>query len=188
MKAFRSGKNCNRLPPFSFSFFPPPLLEGIFRYISHSHWSWPSICWSYRLLLECLSHPPPSSTCCELQQTRWYYSGVISSLMRSDYQLGAFNAEVTASHRIALFTMLLWLAHWARNFVWDARGDCLWRRGAFPFCDFGLPRTRSSSVVYPGSLDFLCSSSGISSSSALALGLIWNGPESLDPLAPQYAL
>ena len=52
--------------------------------------------------------------------------------MRPDYQLWAFNAEVTASPRIALFTMLLWLAHWARNFLRDARGDCLWRRGVFP--------------------------------------------------------
>ena len=54
----------------------------------------------------------------------------------------------------------------------DPLRDCLWRRGAFPFCDFGLSRTRLSSAVYPGSLDSLCSSSGISSSSAWALGLI----------------
>ena len=45
--------------------------------------------------------------------------------------------------------------------------------------------TRSSSAVYPSNLDSLCSSSGISFSSAWALGLIWNGSESLDPLAPQ---
>ena len=100
-KAFRGGKNCNRLPSFSSSFFSLPLLEFIFRYISHSHWSWPSICWSCRSLLECLSHSPPSSTCCELQQTRWYYSRVISSLMQPGCQLQAFNAEVTASPRIA---------------------------------------------------------------------------------------
>ena len=74
---------------------------GIFSYISHSHWSWPSICWSYRSLMECLSHPPSSSTCCKLRQTRWYYSGVISSLMRLDCQLRAFNVEVTVSPRIA---------------------------------------------------------------------------------------
>ena len=108
--------------------------------------------------------------------------------MRPDCQLWAFNAEVTASHRIALSTMLLWLAHWAQNFLWDARGDCLWRRGVFLFCDFGLPRTGSSSAVYPGSLDSLYLSSGISSSSAWALGLIWNGSESLDPLALHYQL
>ena len=85
--------------------------------------------------------------------------------------------------------MLLWLAHWARNFLWDTRRDCLWQRGAFPFCDFGLPRTGSSSVVYPSSLDFLCSSSSISSSSAWALVLIWNGlsfAKSFNPtIAPQ---
>ena len=100
-ESFQGGKNCNRLPSFSSPFFSLPLLEGIFRYISPSHWSWPSICWSYRSLLECLSHPPPSSTCCELQQIRWYYSRVVSSLMRLDCQLRAFNAEVTAFPRIA---------------------------------------------------------------------------------------
>ena len=46
-------------------------------------------------------HPPPSSTCCELRRTRWYCLGVISSLMQPDCQLRAFNAEVTASPRIA---------------------------------------------------------------------------------------
>ena len=103
-EAFEGGKNCDHLsfylslPPF---FSPFWFLEGLLCHISPSHWSWLSICWSYRLLLECLFHPPPSSTCCELQQTRWYCSEVISSLMRPDCQLRAFNAEVTASPRIA---------------------------------------------------------------------------------------
>ena len=57
-----------------------------------------------------------------------------------------------------------------------------WR---FPLRDFGLPRTGSSSTVYPGSLDSFCSSLSISSSSAWAIGLIWNEPGSPDPLAPQ---
>ena len=166
-EAFGGGKNYDSLsfylslPPF---FSPFWFLEGLLCYISPSHWSWLSICWSYRSLLECLSHPPPSSTCCELQQTKWYYLGVISSLMRPDCQLRAFNTKVTVSPKIALSTIFLWLAHWARNFLWDARGDYLWRHEVFPFHDFSLPRTRSSSVVYPGSLDSLCSSSGISSS------------------------
>ena len=51
--------------------------------------------------MECLSHSPPTSTCCELRQTRQYYSGVISSLMRPDCQLRAFKVEVKASPRIA---------------------------------------------------------------------------------------
>ena len=186
LKAFMDGRNCNLLPSFSSCFFLPLTLGGHFPlYISPSHWSWLSICQSYRSLLECLSHSPPSLTCCELQQTRWYYSEVISSLMWSDCQLRAFNAEVTASPRIDFSIMLLWLAYWAQNFLWNARGDCLWQRGVYPFRDFGLPRTGLSSAVCPGSLDSLCSSSSISFSSAWALGLIWNGPESLDPLAPQ---
>ena len=78
-----------------------PLLEDLLYYIPPFHWSWPSICWSCRLLLECLPHLPPSSTCYELQQTRWYCSGVISSLMRPNRQLRAFTTEVTASPRIA---------------------------------------------------------------------------------------
>ena len=84
--------------------------------------------------------------------------------------------------------MLLWLAHRAWNLFYDPRGDCLEQRGAFLSCDFGLPRTRSSSAVHFGSLDSLHSFSGISSSSVWALGLILNGPESPDPLAPQQPL
>ena len=42
-----------------------------------------------------------SSTCYELQQPRWYCSRVISSLMRPNHQLWAFNVEVTASPGIA---------------------------------------------------------------------------------------
>ena len=97
-EAFEGGKDCDRPPSSPFSFFP--FLEGILCYISSSHWSWSSICWSCRSLLECLSYLPPSSFCCELQQTRWYCSGVISSLMRPDCQLRAFNAEVIASPEI----------------------------------------------------------------------------------------
>ena len=80
----------------------PPLLVGpLLLYILLLHSSWLSICWSYRSLLEYLSHPALSLTCCELQQTRWHCSGVIPSLMRSDCQLRAFNAEVTDSFIIA---------------------------------------------------------------------------------------
>ena len=101
-KSFQGGKNCNRFPFFlPFLIHLPLFQEGIFSYIFPSHWCWPSICWSYRSLLECLSHLPPSSTCCKLWQTRWYYLGVIPSLMRSDCQLQAFNVEVTASTKIA---------------------------------------------------------------------------------------
>ena len=80
--------------------------------------------------------------------------------------------------------MLLWLAHRAWNLFCDPRGDCLGWCGAFLSCDFGLPRTRSFSAVQFGSLDSLHSSLGISSSSAWALGLIWNGPKPLEPSGP----
>ena len=100
-KAFQGGKNSNRLSLISFFFFNLPFLEGFSRYIPPPHWSWSSICWSCRILLQCLSHLPPSPTFCELQQPRWYCSGVISSLMQPDRQLWAFNMEVTASPGIA---------------------------------------------------------------------------------------
>ena len=83
--------------------------------------------------------------------------------------------------------MLLWLAHKAWNLFWDPQGDCLERRGAFLSCDFGLPRTGSSSTVYSGSLDSLHSSSDTSSSSAWALGFKWNGPKPLKPSGPTIA-
>ena len=76
----------------------------------------------------------------------------------------------------------------AWNLFYDPRVDCLERRGAFLSHDFGLPRRGSSSAVQFGGLDFLHSSSGTSSSSAWALGLISNGPESPDPLAPHVSL
>ena len=148
--------------------------QGIFSYISPSHWSWPSICWSYRSLLECLSHPPPSSTCCELRQTMWYYSGVISSLMRPDCQLQAFNAEVTASptillHHAPIAVPLCW------SFCLGRLGGMSLRVCCFPFNDLGWPRTGWSSAMPPSSLGLPYSSSDVSSFSAWALGLIWNG-------------
>ena len=51
--------------------------------------------------LSALSHLPPFSACYELLQTRWYCSGVISSLMWPNCQLRVCNAEVTASPGIA---------------------------------------------------------------------------------------
>ena len=123
-KAFQGGKNSNCL---SFlSLFPPlPFLEGFSCYIPPLHRSWPFICWSCRLLLECLSHLPPSSTCCELQQSRWYCSGVIFSLMRPDRQLWAFNVDVTASPGIAPPPCSHGWPTVLVLFVWDARGGCL---------------------------------------------------------------
>ena len=176
LKAFMDGRNCNLLPSFSSCFFLPLTLGGHFPlYISPSHWSWLSICQSYRSLLECLSHSPPSLTCCELQQIRWYYSWVISSLMRPDCQLRAFNAEVTASFRIApppcpysCPTVLVLLFRTIGRAVFE--GVLL-----SPFSDLGWPRIGWSSVLPPSSLGLPYSSSDVSSFSAWVLGLIWNG-------------
>ena len=97
-RAFKSPKNCHYLPSFSISLF---FVRSLLLYIILLCSFWSSICWSCRSPLECLSYQAPSSTCCELQQTRWHYSGVIPSLMRPDCQLRAFNAELTASPIIA---------------------------------------------------------------------------------------
>ena len=93
----QSFQESSELRSFGRALFVRPLLLYIF--LLHS--SWPSICWSCRSLLEYLSHLALSTTCCELQQTMWHYSGVIPLLMRPDCQLRAFNAEVTDSFIIA---------------------------------------------------------------------------------------
>ena len=80
--------------------------------------------------------------------------------------------------------MLLWLAYRAWNPFCDLQGDYLGRRGTFLSCDFGLPRTGSSSAVHSGSMDFLRPSSDTSSSSAWTLGLEWNGPKPVEPSGP----
>ena len=99
---------------FSSSDTAPLELSGVFRIVVplfvRSLWlyilllpsSWPSICRLRRSPLECLSHPVLPSTCFELQWTAWHYSGIIPSLMQSDCQLRAFNAEVTGFFTIAL--------------------------------------------------------------------------------------
>ena len=81
--------------------------------------------------------------------------------------------------------MPLWVAHGTGTLHWDALGDSPQWRGTSPFRDLGSPRTGLSSAAYPGGLDFLCSFLDISFSSAWAVGLIWNGPGSPIPLAPQ---
>ena len=112
-----SGKNCDRLP-FSALVLGGPLMLYIFfplilaihllimqvaTWVSVPSAAFFNLLWvaANKVILECLSHLPPSLTCCELQQTMWYCSGVISSLMQPDYLLWAFNAEVTASLGIA---------------------------------------------------------------------------------------
>ena len=70
-------------------------------------------------------------------------------------------------------------------FAWDALGGCLYGHAALPSYDFGWPRTGLSSAMSLDNLDPLCSSSGISSSSAWALGLVWSGSGLLSSLTPQ---
>ena len=44
---------------FSLSFFDPPFMVGLFHYIVPFKQSWSSTCWSFKPLLECLSHRTP---------------------------------------------------------------------------------------------------------------------------------
>ena len=166
-------------------FWSPSFVRSLLLYTLLLHPSWPSICWSCRSLLECLSHPTPSSTCCELQQTRWHYLGVIPSLMRPDCQLRAFNAEVTASPIIAP-------PSYPRNcppllvLLFGTIGRAALESVLlFPFMTpirWGRDGPRR---CLPAALGHPYSSLDIFLSSAWALGLIINGPESPDPLAPQ---
>ena len=78
-------------------------------------------------------------------------------------------------------TIFLWLACRAWNPFCDFHGDCLGRRSTFLSCDFGLPRTGSSSTVHSGSMDSLHLSSDISSFSVWTLDLEWNGPRLVEP-------
>ena len=96
-----SGASRSELSRVFRTAIPPLLVRPLLLYILLLHSFWPSICWSYMSLLEYLSHRALSSTCCELQQTRWHCSGIIPSLMRPDCQLWAFNEEVTDSSIIA---------------------------------------------------------------------------------------
>ena len=112
-----SGKNCDRLPfstlvlegPLMLYIFFPLILAIHLLIMQVATWvpvpsaAFFNLLWvaANKVILECLSHLPPSLTCHELQQTMWYCSGVISSLMQPDFLLWAFNAEVTASLGIA---------------------------------------------------------------------------------------
>ena len=104
--------------------------------------SWPSICWSCRLLLECLSHLPPSLVFCEWQQPRWYCLRVISLLMRPDLQLWAFNAKVTTFFWNCSSTMLPWLAHCVSTFCLGRPGRLSLRACRSSFLRFRLTEDR----------------------------------------------
>ena len=98
-----------------------------------------------------MSHPTLSSTRCELQWAAWRCLGVTPSLMRSDCQLRAFNAEVTGSCTIALSpcfhscpsTLVPPFGGWRGWLRWIA------------YCPFfsrqESPRTRRSSAISPSS-------------------------------------
>ena len=130
----------------------PPLREiSLVIYILLLPSSWPSICRLRRSPLECLSHPTLPSTCCELQWAAWRCSGVIPSLMRPDYQLRAFNAEVTGSCTIALSPC----SHSCPSTLFPSFGG--WRGWLrwIAYCPFfsghQLPRTCRSSAISPSS-------------------------------------
>ena len=162
-------------------------MKSLWLYILLLSSSWPSICRLRRSPLECLSHPALHSTCCELQWIAWHYLGVIPSLMRSDYQLQAFNAEVIGSSTIALSPC----SHSCPPMIVPSFGDdeegCSGWRIALSSQDTSLSRTWHFSAIYPSSFG---PSLAIHRRFLLgwALGLIIrNGPRHPDLLAPQLA-
>ena len=161
-------------------FLSPSFVRSLLLYTLLLYSSWLSICWSCRSLLECLSHPAPSSTCCELQQIRWHCLGVIPSLMRLDCQLRAFNVEMTASPIIApppyprsCPPMLVLL------FGTTGRA-ALEIVLLFPFMTPVRRGRDGPRRCLPAALGLPYSSLDVFLSSAWALGLIINGPESPD--------
>ena len=80
---------------------------------------------------------------------------------------------------------LPWLTHGTCPFYWDALRGCLWCHAALLFCNLDWPRIGLSLAMLLGNLDFFHSSSGISSSSAWALGLVQSGPRWPNSLTPQ---
>ena len=188
-ESFQESKEL-RSSSFFFSSFLSSLslVRSLLLYILLLHSSWLSICWSCRSLLEYLSHPVLSSTCCELQQTMWHYSGVISSLMRPDYQLRAFNAEVTASSIIApppcphSCPLVLVPSFGTTGRV--ALDGVLLFPSMIPVC-----RGRDGPRwCLPAALGFPHSSSDVSPSSAWALGLILKWARVPRPFGPTIAL
>ena len=153
--------------PSYFSFFSPPFsLRDLYCYISFSFIHPPPTF---------VSHPCPylsarpigysfwrSVSCCGPQRT-------VQGLHPHQWGQG-----VSCGYLIQKGQLLLGLLFYHAPMV-DPLGSesplgssrglplTMWR---LPFYDFGLPRTRSFSAVYPGSLDSLHSSSGISSSLA----------------------
>ena len=110
------------------SFFLPPVPPSYGRPLTLYSFLW-TILVLHLLVIYAYTwvHVPSatSSTCCELQQPRWYCSGVISSLMRPYRQLWAFNAEVTASPEIAPPPCFHGWPTVLVLFAWDAWGGCL---------------------------------------------------------------
>ena len=116
----------------------PPFLEGLSHYILLPVDLDPPLVDHAGHHSSARPHQPPSQTLCELRQPRPHCSGVISSLMRPERSLGAFNAEVTVSpwiiptpytHGYSIVLVLLLGALWEAAFVsvlffppgiWDA--------------------------------------------------------------------
>ena len=157
----------------SHSFYPPPFWEiSAVIYILLLSSSSSYTCQSSMPILQCTSHMPLFLALCELLWPPSHYLGVTSTSMGSGCQLWVFNTKVIASPGVVFLPCSYgWPIGLGISFgilEGIASGDA----APSPFRDFGLPRTRSSSTVYPGSLDSPRSFSGTSSSSAWVLGLI----------------
>ena len=147
----------------------------------------PYTCQSSIPILKCTSLQPFFLALCKLLWPPSPCPGVTSTSKGVRVLIVCIYMEVTAFLGAASPPIPLWLDYMAWNLFCDPRVDVLGRCGVFFSHDFGLLRTRSSSVVHSDSLDSLHSSPGTSSSSAWALSLRWNGPKPLGPSGPTIA-
>ena len=115
------------------SFFDPLPMEGLLHYIAPSGLSWSYTCWSFELLLECLSHQLPPEVFgggCKAKKVLFKDHFLISQ--RVSYR--AFNAVITAFLRY--FWVLILLVHlWGTSLSLEFPRRSTWLLGyTFELC------------------------------------------------------
>ena len=143
------------------------LMDEFLHYIAPFSRSWPSICWSSRQLLECLSHqlPSPHFLLVAITETALFkglfplmWSGRLLAHLMRRWQLFLEPLPHCTPMRVLLYSSFLMGALWGLPLM-VCHSSLL---------GFGIPRTGSSSAISLNHLDFCCMSSA---TSLLGMGL-----------------